>query len=650
MSLNPRRKLLWSSIVVMVMLPACLAANQSIIEPAPAAPRCLPGLPGCGSTPALGGGSGMATNADLFVDAAGDVMAGALTLGLHPLRFGAAGTELELAADADGTLTWGGEPVCIHGDAACSGVARTQRPLVLDNGEIRLSDDGCQAGWVLSAKGADDEWVCQAPAAATSLRAGEGLQIVGDSYALRGCLTGDSLLQVGSAWQCAPVVALSVPCQPGELVTQLDVGWGCVSSRAAFLTGDGLRRDGNVVRLDTPRNNALGGVIAMECADGMFVDRIGSDGIPRCRAPTDQSAAVYTLPRFDLRSVIAEKGSSPDIAISPTGLPVVAYASPSGLAVAQCTDVFCASPPRTTIVDPSPSVGSVSLALHANGAPVLAYQDLADKDLKVAICQDPLCTSPQRQTVDSDGDVGGSATVLIPWDSYPIIAYHDATRNDAKVARCSSPLCDGPAQVSTVTSQSGDAGPATTMIFDVTGLPVVAFQDLSASYDASGNPTTRYFGFRVVRCGDLACATSLGGFAITSATRLGETLSMGINDDLVLFVAAEDATRGKLVVYECPHSAPPCRTDEADGGRDPSVAITPTGRVAVAHRGYGESLAWYREGGVKSTIKLSPFVDQTAMTLGADGHFVVATWSERMGSVSVTHIANEYGAMGWTRR
>jgi hypothetical protein len=46
-----------------------------------------------------------------------------------------------------------------------------------------------------------------------------------------------------------------------------------------------------------------------------------------------------------------------------------------------------------------------SIALNANGNPVISYYDATNDDLILAVCSDPACTSPALATVDNTGVV-----------------------------------------------------------------------------------------------------------------------------------------------------------------------------------------------------------------------------------------------------
>jgi len=89
-----------------------------------------------------------------------------------------------------------------------------------------------------------------------------------------------------------------------------------------------------------------------------------------------------------------------------------------------------------TTVDNTGSVGRYnSIAIGADGFPVISYYDQSNDDLKVVKCGDAACTVAGNTitTVDSTGSVGEYTSIAIGADGFPVISYYDQSNRDLKV-------------------------------------------------------------------------------------------------------------------------------------------------------------------------------------------------------------------------
>jgi hypothetical protein len=95
-------------------------------------------------------------------------------------------------------------------------------------------------------------------------------------------------------------------------------------------------------------------------------------------------------------------------------------------------------------VDSAGFVGfHASISIGADALPVIAYLDFTNLDLKVAKCVNAACSggTSTLSTVDSAGDVGRYPSIAIGADGLPVIAYFDNTNFDLKVAKCANVFC-----------------------------------------------------------------------------------------------------------------------------------------------------------------------------------------------------------------
>jgi PKD repeat protein len=189
-------------------------------------------------------------------------------------------------------------------------------------------------------------------------------------------------------------------------------------------------------------------------------------------------------------------GSYPSIAIGGDGLPVISYyGGTADLMVAHCGDASCSTGNTITTVDSAGDVGYyTSIAIGTDGLPVISYLDWTNGDLKVARCGDAYCTPATNTitTVDSAGSVGTFTSIAIGADGVPVISYMDSTNLDLKVAHCGNASCSSGNTITTVDS-TGDTGRYTSIAIGTDNFPVISYMDFSNK------------NLKVAKCEDFAC-------------------------------------------------------------------------------------------------------------------------------------------------
>ena len=175
------------------------------------------------------------------------------------------------------------------------------------------------------------------------------------------------------------------------------------------------------------------------------------------------------------------------------------------LKVLHCGDANCTSGNVITSPDTAGNVGwSTSLALDADGNPVVSYLDVTNFDLKLLHCGNPNCSSaspskggqgrlsPQGDSIltpDTGGLVGDYTSLELDGSGNPVISYYDQTNDDLKVAYCNDPLCSGP-NVITAPDTTSQVGWHTSLMLQDGGVPVISYFDKT-----NGD-------LKVLRCGE----------------------------------------------------------------------------------------------------------------------------------------------------
>ena len=132
----------------------------------------------------------------------------------------------------------------------------------------------------------------------------------------------------------------------------------------------------------------------------------------------------------------------------------------------------------------------ISIAIGADGLPVISYHDITNEDLKVAHCNDVACSSAATVTVDSDGDTGIWSSLTIGADGLPVISYKKWGVG-LQVAHCNDAACTG-----AVITSLGVSSNHTSITIGVDGLPVVAF---------NGSDSDHTVNLTIIHCNDAFC-------------------------------------------------------------------------------------------------------------------------------------------------
>jgi hypothetical protein len=391
-----------------------------------------------------------------------------------------------------------------------------------------------------------------------------------------------------------------------------------------------------------------------------------------CSAPTPTPTPTATPPPVS-------GGTSPDtggtvglstsMVLDASGYPVVAYrsdATNADLKVLHCGNADCTSGNSITSPDTEGDVGyDTSLALDANGYPVVSYRDKGTGDLKVLHCGNADCTAGNSITApDSAGLVTAVQTSLaLDAAGNPVISYFDSNTNDLKVMHCNDPNCAGGGESIVSPDTYGVVGMFSSLALDSSGLPVVSYRDSEGL-------------LKVIQCYDANCEDS--GMAVPDAVGAsavaGNSTSLALDANDGPVVAYYDITNGDLKVLHCyepgcaggdgePPKVITSPDTEGDVGKFASLALDGGGKPMVSYYdGTNGNLKILHCGDADCTydnIITSPDTTDnvgawTSLALDDNGNPVVSYFDETHGDLKVYHgcptsghVAGQYNNPGW---
>ena len=202
-----------------------------------------------------------------------------------------------------------------------------------------------------------------------------------------------------------------------------------------------------------------------------------------------------------------------------------------------------ASPNSITSPDTSGTVGTFSsLALDADGNPVVSYRDATSFDLKILHCDDPNCSGGGESVTspDTTGDVGEFTSLALDGSGSPVVSYYDTTGGDLKVMHCDDPNCSGGGESITSPDTTGVVGLHTSLALDTSGNPVVSY------YSSTANA------LKVLHCGDANCSSgNVVTFPDSSIDDTGSHSSLELTAAGFPVVSYYGADNGNLKLLRC---------------------------------------------------------------------------------------------------
>lgn len=276
--------------------------------------------------------------------------------------------------------------------------------------------------------------------------------------------------------------------------------------------------------------------------------------IAHCGDTTCRDPGAITITELDPGAETSDPtlnvGFDPSIAIGADGFPIIAYhdVGRGALKIAHCEDRACS---RATIVvldrsatdsEETSGVGAdTSIRIDGNGLPIIAFRDDDEKALKIARCSDARCTQAVINTMVAQAgrDPGHDAALVLAPDGTPMVAYADWSDDGVYLAKCAEITC-GTVSVRRLDRPEDGTSGDTSLLLNRDGLPVVAFRQREP-----GDERARRI-LKVVRCRDLLCERASAPEVVDGQGRTGYSPRLLLLQDGTVTLAYGDATQGSL--------------------------------------------------------------------------------------------------------
>ncbi len=293
--------------------------------------------------------------------------------------------------------------------------------------------------------------------------------------------------------------------------------------------------------------------------------------------------------------------------------------------------------------NPATDVGSfTSIAIGADGNPLIAYYDTTNTSLKVAHCDNAACTQATSTTLDSDGLVGQSPSIAIGADGYALVAYYDTTNTNLKMVHCTNTACTTFGTPVTLDA-TGAVGENPAIAIGADGLGLIAYTAGTPSWD-----------LKVAHCNQTACTTATTGTA-DATQEVGLYPAIAIGADGFGLISHYDNTNGALRVVHCTNADCTSTWDrtvvDTTGtvGLASSVAIGADGYALIAYNVLSSaSLKAAHCTNTACTTSSAPVTLATgsvglsgiSIVIGRDGHGLIAYPDENSGDLKAAHCTN----------
>ncbi len=282
-------------------------------------------------------------------------------------------------------------------------------------------------------------------------------------------------------------------------------------------------------------------------------------------------------------------GQNASLAIGADGLPIIAYRNGGNgaLLVAKCTTANCSSASVQGVADGNGTLArgeGITLAVRGNGVPVMTWYDGVADDLSFARCPNADCSGDDvlRALDDSADDTGRESAMALDAAGLVHVAYVNTTDGALQFVRCQQLGCNNPTAHVVDDDPLNFLGSGIAMALNQDGNPVIAYTDTTADE------------LLLAYCGSDDCDTAvtlhLLDTGIASVAGLGPALAIGTDNAPVIVL--RDGASAALKVISC--TDPQCFASPVevliddgnaiDAGYYASLAIRPDGNPVIAYQ------------------------------------------------------------------
>ena len=342
-------------------------------------------------------------------------------------------------------------------------------------------------------------------------------------------------------------------------------------------------------------------------------------------------------------------GFDTSITIGTDGFPIISYRDGTGgdLKFVHCGSASCSEDNTIVLLDSEDVVGfDTSIAVGADGLPVISYRDFTNDSLKVAHCGTTDCTTGNAiVTVDDQGRVGEGTSIAIGTDGLPIISFRDVLSDQLRVVHCGDVSCSDN-NLTFAIDENDFGGFQSSIAIGADGLPIIAYRVGTTDL------------LRIVHCGNVRCSKDNLGRTLDPAGDVGFTPSLTIGIDGLPIVAYKTGITSNLKFIRCEDvlcvtKGDPVTLDARNlAGFDPSVTIAADGLPIISYQdASSEDLVLIHCGDIGCTsgvvrnvvVGLSAAGSDSSMTIGVDGLPIIAYLAATDSDLAVVHLSNSYG-------
>ena len=339
-----------------------------------------------------------------------------------------------------------------------------------------------------------------------------------------------------------------------KVLGNLQIGAGTLTLSGDSITStNSIRFGGGINPNSAPVSSSTSQIITSVVASGygsggndLHDIAIGIDGLPLIAEQENNALVVIKCgnssctsgnTKTTVDSSSADIGRFPSIAIGTDGLPIISYydLTNGDLEVVKCGNISCSSGNTITTVEATNDSGrGTSIAIGADGLPIISFGYFTDFNLKVVKCGNAACSSGNTiSVVDGvSGSVGLENSIAIGTDGLPIISYYAVTGDDLKVAKCNNASCSS----STLTTVDTGSGRYNRIAIAGDGLPVISYSVGST--------------LRMTKCGNISCSSGNTTTDVDTSAASGARTFIAIGIDGLPILAYMD-TANDFSVAKC---------------------------------------------------------------------------------------------------